>query len=113
MAANLRIAVEEIDRKIVLRLDGRLDAATAPILEKKIDTLLLEHRNVILLDFHRVDYLSSAGLRLLLSAEKKLKAKKGSLLLCSLGDEVEEIVKIAGFDRILRIFPNEQEALKF
>lgn len=113
MSVGLRIEVEEIESRILLRLDGRLDAASAPILEKKIQDLLEEKQNQLLLDFTRIDYLSSAGMRLLLSATKKLKANHGSLILFSLGEEVEAIIKMAGFDKILHICASEKEALQF
>jgi anti-anti-sigma factor len=112
MSASLHIDLEEIEHKIVLRLDGRLDAATVPILERKINTLIEEKHYKIYLDFLRVDYLSSAGLRLLLSFSKKLKAKKGSLVLFAIGEEVMEIIKLAGFEKILLIFETEQDAFQ-
>ena len=113
MTVGLRIELEEIENRILLRLDGRLDAATTPILERKLDQLIGEHRHHLLLDFSRIDYLSSAGLRLLLSATKKLKEKKGNLILFSLQEDVNEIIKMAGFDRILHICSNEKESLQF
>jgi anti-anti-sigma factor len=109
---GLRIQLEEIEHRVILRLDGRLDAATTPILERKINTLLEEHHIHLLLDFTHVDYMSSAGMRLLLSTAKKLKAKKGNLVLFSLSDDVMEIVKMAGFDKILQICSTEKEALQ-
>lgn len=112
MSNSLHIDLEEIDQKIILRLDGRLDAATAPILERKINTLMDEKHYRIYLDFLRLDYLSSAGLRLLLSVSKNLKTKKGALVLFSIGDEVMEIIKLAGFEKILLIFETEQDALQ-
>ncbi len=112
MHVGLRIDVDEIDRKVVLRLDGRLDAATSSTLEKKLDSLVGEHHLAILLDFCRVDYLSSAGMRLLLSAAKKIKGKKGVFILFSLNEEVMKMIQLAGFDRILSIFETEQEALQ-
>ena len=113
MGIGLQITLEKVDQVVILRVDGRLDAATSPILERKINSLIDEHHMQLALDFYRVDYLSSAGMRVLLSESKKLHAKKGSLLLFSLNDEVEEILKMAGFDRILHIFPTEKEALQF
>ena len=109
---SLQIDIEEIEKRIILRLNGRLDAATSPILEKKILKLVEEKRTDLLLDFSNVDYLSSAGLRLLLSSTKKLHSLKGNLVLFSLAAEVEEIIKMAGFDRILHIFADEKEALQ-
>ena len=113
MAMGLQIAIEEIDRKIILRLDGRLDAATSSILERKIATLEGEKHFHLLLDFTDVDYLSIAALRLLLAEAKKLKVKKGALVLFSMNDEVMEVIKMVGFEKILPIFENEQDALRY
>ena len=113
MSISLHIDLEEIDKKMILRLDGRLDAATIPILERKINSLSDEKHNLIYLDFLRVDYLSSAGMRLLLSASKKLKTKKGALVIFSIGEEVMEIIKLAGFEKILLIFETEQDATQY
>lgn len=113
MSISLHIDLEEVDQKMILRLDGRLDAATVPILERKINSLINEKRYMIYLDFLRLDYLSSAGMRLLLSVSKKLKTKKGVLVLFSIGEEVMEIIKLAGFERILLIFETEQDAIQY
>ena len=113
MGLGLKIELENIEGRVLLRLEGRLDAASAPLLEKKIGNLLEEGHFLLILDFTRVDYLSSAGLRVLLAASKKSKQKKGTLILCSLQDEVFEIVKMTGFDKILSICSNEKEALRF
>jgi anti-sigma B factor antagonist/stage II sporulation protein AA (anti-sigma F factor antagonist) len=113
MGVGLRIQLEEIEHRVILRIDGRLDAASAPILERKISNLIEEGHEHLILDFLRVDYLSSAGMRVLLSTSKKLKAKKGELVLFSLVDEVAEVIKMAGFDKILHICSSEKEALQF
>jgi anti-anti-sigma factor len=113
MSISLHIDLEEIDQKMILRLDGRLDAATVPLLERKINTLIDEKRYLIYLDCLRIDYLSSAGMRLLLSVSKKLKTKKGALVLFSISEEVMEIIKLAGFEKILLIFETEQDAIQY
>ncbi|HLB53087.1 MAG TPA: STAS domain-containing protein [Chlamydiales bacterium] len=109
---GLQIKLEEIEEVVVLRIEGRLDLANAPLLERKIDTLIGEKRLKLALDFSGVDYLSSAGMRVLLSKTKQLQSKGGALVLFSIGSEVEEILKIAGFDRILAVYPTEKEALQ-
>lgn len=113
MGIGLQIGLEEIEHVVLLRIDGRLDAATAPILEKKIKSLIDEGHHQLALDFTHVDYLSSAGMRVLLSMSKKILTKQGTFILFSIGTEVEEILKMAGFDRILHIVPSEKEALQF
>ena len=78
MGVGLKIDMEEISQRIILRLDGRIDAASSMILERKLNKLIDENHLHLLLDFTRVDYLSSAGMRVLLSSLKKVKAKKGT-----------------------------------
>ncbi len=112
MNLGLQIDVEKVDKNIILRLDGRLDTATAPVLDKKINSLVEDNHNSIILDFSRIDYLSSAGMRLLLSFTKKLKAKNGHLVIFGIDDDVMEIIKMAGFERILTICGLEEEALR-
>ena len=113
MGVGLRIELEEIEHRVILRIDGRLDAASAPLLERKMMSLIDEDHYHLILDFSRVDYLSSAGMRVLLSTSKKLKSKKGNLILFSLAEDVAEIIKMAGFDKILHICSSEKEALQF
>ena len=109
---GLRIVPEKIDHRIILRITGRIDAASAPILEEKLKVLAEEKEWHLLLDLNRVDYLSSAGMRVLLSCLKKLNSNKGSLGLFGLSEEVADVIKMAGFDRIFRIYSSEKEALQ-
>lgn len=110
MTTPLKIVIEETGEKRIMRIEGRIDATSAPILEQKISALMDEGHKRFLLDFSKVDYLSSAGMRVLLSATKKLKVKEGELALCSMHEEVMEIIKMAGFERILSIYRTEKEA---
>ncbi len=112
MTLGLNIAVEEIGGKCILRLDGRIDAVTSPALDREIAHLFDTGHKRFLLDFVKVDYLSSAGMRLLLSWTKKLNGSGGHFVMCNLDDDVMDIIKVAGFERVLRIYPNEGEALK-
>ncbi len=111
MTVGLNIQIEEDQGITLVRVEGRLDAASAPLLEKKLVEQVEGGKTKLLLDFAKVNYLSSAGMRLLLSTTKKLKGS-GGLHLCSVGEEVIEIIKMAGFERIIQIFPTEQEALQ-
>jgi len=111
MTVGLNVKISEVNNKTIIRVEGRLDAASAPILENKLSELIAANKKQLVLDFAKVDYLSSAGMRLLLSTTKKLKASEGKLHFCSINEEVMEIIKMAGFERILSIFPTEQEAL--
>lgn len=113
MAVGLHIQIEEIGKKVILRIDGRVDAASAPILERKLSQLVDDEHKEVILDFTRVDYLSSAGMRVLLAVTKKLRVHHGTLILFALGEDVAEIIRMAGLDKILHICSNEKEALQF
>ena len=112
MAFDFFVTLDEIDQKMILRLEGRLDVSSTPQLEKKMQPIIDDGHTVIYLDFSDIDYLSSAGLRLLLAKTQELKAKKGNLILFSLTDEVKEVVEVAGFKKVFTIFASEKEALK-
>jgi anti-sigma B factor antagonist/stage II sporulation protein AA (anti-sigma F factor antagonist) len=107
---GLEIKAEEIDKMIILRLLGRLDASSSSLLKDRLNHLIKEGHNVVLLDFSNIDYLSSAGLRLLLAYTKKYKESKGRLGIFSVNDDVMEIIKLTGFDKILNIYKKEKEA---
>lgn len=108
---GLNVTVEEKQGKAIVHLDGRLDAISTPSLDKKLMELIREKRQKeILLDFSHVEYLSSAGMRLMLSVTKQLKNDQGKLSAYSLSEDVMEIIRMAGFERVLNLFPNEEDA---
>lgn len=106
----MNVIKEDLQGIVILRCEGRLDATTAPRLEDEINALLDQERIKIMIDFTRIDYLSSAGMRLLLSMTKRLKAKKGKLSIFALHDEVSEIIHMAGFEKVLAIYGSQEEA---
>ena len=95
----------------VIALSGRIDTTAAPELEKQLNSLLGEGKNRILLDFAEVTYISSGGLRVLLSTAKKLRGAGDRFGLCNLSTEVNKIMKLAGFTTIFSIFASEGDAL--
>lgn len=106
----MQFTEEDIGDISAIRVSGRIDAITAPQLEKRIHGLVDNGKRKILLDFFDVDYLSSAGMRLLLSTTKKLKSLGGKLVVCSVDEDVLEIIKMAGFHTILNIVSTEEKA---
>lgn len=112
MVFGLNIHEENKENLVVLRLEGRVDATSSPLLERKIASVIELGVKKILMDFSKVDYLSSAGLRLMLSGTKKLKTQEGRLVFSGINDEVMEIIKMAGFEKILDLFSTEREAVK-
>jgi len=82
---------------------GRLDATTSGAIEKELFALLVGEVDSINIDMSELNYVSSAGLRVLLVIAKAAKAKGGKLVLFSLKPAILEVIKISGFDRIIAI----------
>jgi anti-anti-sigma factor len=95
----------------VISLKGRLDAVTSPVLEKDLTELLAGEEKTLVVDMGDLDYISSAGLRVLLAATKRLKGKQGKLFLASLKNVVKEVFDISGFSSIIPIYESVDAAL--
>ena len=97
---------------LVLRISGRLDAVSSPTAERKVFDYINKGQQKLLIDFSGVDYLSSAGMRMLLSVSKKLKTLAGKLVLCSVTLNVMDVLKMSGFDHVLEIAMTEEDGLR-
>ena len=95
----------------IFKLHGRLDSNTSPTLEKKLADAIQNGAKSMVIDFENLDYISSAGLRIILKTTKDLKRSQGNIVLCSMQDYVKEVFEIAGFDTFLSITPNMEQAL--
>lgn len=87
--------------EVTLEVAGRLDTITAPTLEKVIAEDI-SSSDALVLDFNKLEYISSAGLRVLLGAQKKMQ-KEGSMKLIGVCEEVMEVFEMTGFADILSI----------
>jgi len=106
----VEIIQEKSNDIVVLKLVGKLDSNTSSQLEETVIGLIDSGEKKLLVDGQQLDYISSAGLRVLLMAAKKLKAGGGKIVLASLKDYIIEVFEIAGFNMIFQIFPNVAEA---
>ncbi|MGO9134937.1 MAG: STAS domain-containing protein [Methylovirgula sp.] len=93
-----------------VRPQGRLDSVTGPAFEKDLLQKIDAGHRCLLLDFAELQYISSAGLRIVLVAAKKLKSVGGRLALCSLNPQIAEVFAISGFNNILDIQPSRDAA---
>jgi anti-anti-sigma factor len=94
----------------IVVIAGSLDSTTAPEAQKAVDAVVAGARKVAL-DFSGLDYISSAGLRVLLGAAKKLRASGETLRIFGLNQSVREVFEISGFSAILAVYPSEAEAV--
>lgn len=106
------ITRKENDAVVVSLAGKRMDAITAPELEKQLDAFIADSVNCIVINFNELQYISSAGLRVIISVEKKLRKVKGKLLISNLSGTVKDVFEISGFLSIFKIFETEDEAIK-
>ena len=97
----MNIIKETNDRKLTVKIEGRLDTSTAPELSEVLDNSLSDFDSLVL-DLAKLEYVSSAGLRVILSAHKKMSTKEGMTVI-NAGEAVLEIFDITGFSDILNI----------
>jgi anti-sigma B factor antagonist len=103
---------QRIEGVVVLSVKGRLDSNTSDEFEERLLNMVLEGETRFILDFEDLDYISSAGLRVLLKATKELKKKSGRLCLCSIRDYIREVFDLSGFSSFLPIHSDIGESLK-
>ena len=97
--------------EMILSPTGRLDSHTAPGFEQEVLAAVAGGATRMLIDFSNVQYISSAGLRIVLIAAKKMKGAGGKLALCGLSDSIADVFKISGFSSILDIHADQASAL--
>lgn len=88
-------------KSITLSLEGRLDTSTAPQLDAEIKSFI-SNINKLVFDFEKLDYLSSAGLRVILSTQKIMN-KQGTMIVKNVNDVIMEVFEVTGFVDILNI----------
>lgn len=108
----MEIEVSEAGEVKVLRVDGKLDTKTSPDAQALLTELIAQGATKIVVNFEKLVYISSSGLRVLLAAAKQLKHKSGELRVCSLNEVVQEVFEISGFNTILAVTKSELEALE-
>jgi anti-sigma B factor antagonist len=94
-----------------VRLEGSLDGKTAPEVREQLRPFLAANSKLIL-DLNKVDYLSSAGLRLLLLLYRELTARKGKLVLLGVSEEIRTVMSHTGFLSFFTLVNSEAEAVQ-
>ena len=107
----MELTTQEANGVMVVGFEGKLDTNTCPDAEVLMKKTLDDGAKKILVDFSKLDFVSSAGLRVLLSTAKRLESSGGELRICGLNESVGEIFEISGFDTILSVFGTNEDAL--
>jgi anti-anti-sigma factor len=108
---NFRFSVDRDRGAVIVRPQGRLDSTSSPAFDQEVAALLAAGERRLVVDFSDVEYISSAGLRVLLLLAKQMRADKGSLALCGMGERVGQVFELAGFLPLFRIAPTRAAAL--
>lgn len=107
----MEFAQEQAGDVVIIKLSGRLDSSTAPPAEENFARVLAGGPLHLAIDMSSLEYISSAGLRVLLVVAKKLQQAKGKIVLFGLVHNVREVFQISGFDRIFTIQPDVAAAV--
>ena len=90
-----------IDKTLEIKLSGRLDSTTAPQLEEELKNSI-KNSELLILDFENLEYLSSAGLRIILATQKTMN-KQGKMVIKHVNETIMDIFEVTGFIDILTI----------
>ena len=104
-------AHEQAGEVVIVKLAGRLDSGAAQPAEENLTRALAGGAPHLAIDMSALQYISSAGLRVLLVVAKKVQQAKGKVVLFGLGPNVREVFSISGFDRIFSILPDSASAV--
>lgn len=107
----MTIEQERREDLLIVRPRGRLDSSSAPEMERLVTEQLDAGVQRLVLDFTSLDYISSAGLRVVLLAGKRLRASKGKLVLTGLQDMVREVFEMSGFLALFAVAPTLEEGI--
>lgn len=108
----MEITQEKVNDIAVISLSGRLNVTTTAELEQVFTKLLEEKQTKVLVECRELEYISSAGLRVLLTAAKQFKKISGEIALAGLSQNVKQVFEISGFTSIFPIYTTRDEAVK-
>jgi anti-sigma B factor antagonist len=111
---TIKILSTELKRVQLFEVSGRVDSTTAGQLGEALNTTIDSGKNKIVLDLREVEYMSSAGLREMVSALKRVQgspASSGDIRIANPSERVREVLELAGLDEIFKIFPTQVEAV--
>lgn len=107
----MEISHSEADGVTVVVVNGRVDSATAPKMEERLQGLIKGGKTQLVLNLQAVDYMSSAGLRTLVSTLKACKNLDGDLRLCNPAPRVAEVMRLAGLVSIFTVYDSQADAV--
>lgn len=108
----MKIVEEKKESAVVFSIEGRLDTSSSPEVEKKITDAIGSGATEIILDFSKLEYISSSGIRILIKCHKTLQKQNGHLSLVAVPKPIENILYITGFLPYFKIYEGQSQALE-
>jgi anti-anti-sigma factor len=108
----MEISIDQQSKAVIVAVKGRMDGVSAPEFEKTMADHIGSGASRFVVDCSALEYISSAGLRSLLTTAKTLRARDGELVFAALRDSVREVFEIGGFSTIFSVFDSADAALK-
>jgi anti-sigma B factor antagonist len=108
----MQITTKEFKHCHLISVDGRVDSATAPQFSQRLDKLIANGTFKIVVDMSKLEYMSSAGFRALLAAQRKCRRyNRGEVLLASVPHQIREALELAGFTELFKLHSDPLEAV--
>ena len=107
----MHIGEERVGGTLVIAPEGRVDSVSSTELERLVVSRIDAGEKRLVLDLSSVEYISSAGLRVLLMAAKRLKGPPAALVLCGMGPSVRTVLELAGFLPLFAVEAGREQAL--
>ncbi|MGB3225265.1 MAG: STAS domain-containing protein [Desulforhopalus sp.] len=107
----METTITKKENTTIFALAGRLDSNSAPQFEQQLQDFLVSPSTHLLFDFNNLDYISSAGLRIVLNTAKAYKSGQYLFVACAMQEHVQEVFEISGFDSFITIHHSLDESL--
>ena len=107
----MNVTEEKADSVAIVLIDGRVDGATAHDLQDRVAKIVERGDVDVLLDCEKMDYISSAGLRVFLVGARNCERNGGKLSICALQPECRSVVEIGGFQTVIDCYETREAAL--
>ena len=107
----MKVTTEKHDTILIVEINGRVDISTAKKFESALLTPIRQGVKEIIVDLASLTYLSSAGLRALLTASQKTHTAGGALMICEASSQVREVLKVSGLSRMITSVDTREMAI--
>ena len=105
------VVTEPRDGTLLIQVSGRIDGSNAAAFDRAVIAALESNDCTVLMDLENLSYINSAGLRTFVKVARRLRRGTGVLALCAMRDETQKVLEIAGFHKVIPIYPTRAEAL--